>query len=121
MKLERLERVILISLIAALLLGITISILRKSHSPVKVMIGKFDTERHKGIAAPVSSPDEIIDINTATVEDLEKVKGIGKTIAERIVEYRYRNGAFASIDDLKNVKGAGVALFEKIRDRIRVE
>ena len=50
-----------------------------------------------------------------------RIKGIGETIAERIVEYRYNNGNFASIDDIKNVKGVGVALFEKIKTRITVE
>ena len=50
-----------------------------------------------------------------------KIKGIGRTISERIVEYRYNKGSFASIDDIKNVKGVGVALFEKIKTRIKTE
>ncbi|MDO8525207.1 MAG: helix-hairpin-helix domain-containing protein [Candidatus Omnitrophota bacterium] len=120
-KLERLEKAILIFLVATLILGISISALRKARRPVAVRIEKFNAERYKDTAVDLSLPDERIDINTASAEDLMKIKGIGKTVAERIVEYRYRNGSFASIDDLKSVKGVGVALFEKIRGRIRVE
>ena len=57
-----------------------------------------------------------ININTATAKELEKLPGIGKTIAERIVEYRQANGAFKSIEDLSKVKGIGKATPDKLRD-----
>ncbi len=120
-KLERFERYILIALIAALLLGITISALQKSRAPVPVTIEKFDAGSYKAADDELFRSGEKININTADDRELMKIKGIGKTVAERIVEYRYQNGNFASIDDLKNVKGVGVALFEKIRNRIKVE
>jgi competence ComEA-like helix-hairpin-helix protein len=120
-KLERIERYILIFLIAALLLGITVSALRKIRPPAKVAIGRFDPASHKNALDETVLPIDKININSASVEDLEKIKGIGKTIALRIVEYRYQNGGFASIDDLKNVKGVSVARFEKIKARIIVE
>ena len=120
-KLERVEKAILIFLIAALILGMAISALRKARPPITVKIEKFNVEQYKDNAADLSLSDERIDINSASLKDLMKIKGVGKTIAGRIVEYRYRNGSFASIDDLKNVKGVGVALFEKIRNRIKVE
>jgi competence ComEA-like helix-hairpin-helix protein len=121
-KLERVERSILIFLIAALVLGVTVSVLRKSHQGTGVIIDRFDPERYKETAADASSQaGEKININNASAEELAKIKGIGRTIAERIVEYRYQNGSFASIDDIKDVKGVGVALFEKIRNRITTE
>ncbi|MFA5144154.1 MAG: helix-hairpin-helix domain-containing protein [Candidatus Omnitrophota bacterium] len=122
MKLERPERIILVFLTGALILGITVSAIRKIKSPAAVTIEKFDTESYKEPAASIpGAPVEKIDINVAGREEFEKIKGIGKTIAGRIVEYRYRNGPFDSIDELKNVKGLGAALFEKIKDRIKVE
>ena len=120
-RLERVERYILIFLIAALVLGVTVSALRKSQQGAGVTIDKFDPERYKEISADTSQAGEKININTASAEELEKIKGVGRTIAERIVEYRYQNGAFASIDDIKDVKGVGVALFGKIRNRITTE
>ncbi|HEY0076826.1 MAG TPA: helix-hairpin-helix domain-containing protein [Abditibacteriaceae bacterium] len=57
-----------------------------------------------------------ININTASAKELEKLPGIGKAIAERIVEYRQANGAFKSVDDLNKVKGIGKATLDKLRD-----
>ncbi|MFA6321704.1 MAG: helix-hairpin-helix domain-containing protein [Candidatus Omnitrophota bacterium] len=120
-KLERLERVILIFLISALILGVAISAVLKARSPAKVTIGKFNPEDYKNAQAGYLPPSEKININTANIEDLMKIKGVGQTIASRIIEYRYQKGRFVSIDDLKNVKGVSVALFEKIRDRLETE
>ena len=120
-KLERLERTILIFLVAALILGLAISALRKLHPPARVTIEKFNTEAYKTAIDDAGLADQKVDINSASTEELMRIKGIGETIAERIVEYRYNNGNFASIDDIKNVKGVGVALFEKIKTRITVE
>lgn len=62
-----------------------------------------------------------IDLNKATVQELVKLKGIGKKFAERIVEYRKNNGKFTKIDDLLKVKGIGQKKFEAIKDLISVE
>lgn len=62
-----------------------------------------------------------ININTATAQQLsDGLDGIGGTLAERIVEYRERNGAFRSIDQIKNVSGVGDKKFEAIRGSITV-
>lgn len=60
-----------------------------------------------------------ININTATVEELKQLKGIGDVIAARIVEYAQTTG-FDSIEDIKNVKGIGDKKFEIIKDKITV-
>lgn len=62
-----------------------------------------------------------ININTADTKTLRKLKGVGVVLAGRIVDYRDSNGPFGTIDDIKKVKGVGKALFEKIRDRIAIE
>ncbi|MDD5136798.1 MAG: helix-hairpin-helix domain-containing protein [Candidatus Omnitrophica bacterium] len=120
-KLERIEKLILIFLVAALILGIAVSAFRKARPAATVKIEKFDPGRYKGSAADSLPARDAIDINSATAEELEAIKGIGKRIAGRIVEYRYQNGPFTSIDELKNVKGVTVGLFEKIKGRIRAE
>ena len=61
-----------------------------------------------------------ININTASVKELDALPGIGPTMAKRIEEYRKSKGAFTSIEDIKHVKGIGDGLFKKIRHRITV-
>jgi len=61
-----------------------------------------------------------IDLNKASVEDLLKIKGIGQSYAQRIIEYRETNGQFNQIEDIMKVKGIGSKLFESIKDQITV-
>jgi len=65
--------------------------------------------------------DGRIDINSADVEELTDLPGIGPAYAQRIVEYRKEYGPFKTIEDLLNVRGIGDRTFEKIRDRITVK
>ena len=62
---------------------------------------------------------ELININTASVDELMTLSGIGKTLANRIIEYR-KDNIFLKIEDIKNVKGIGDALFENIKEYIAV-
>ena len=80
----------------------------------------------KGEAVPpppdgsASAAPAQININTASVEDLDKLPGIGPSIANAIIDYRTTNGPFKQIEDINAVKGIGDALFEKIKDQITV-
>lgn len=67
-----------------------------------------------------SEEDKIININTATKEELLTIAGIGESKADAIISYREENGIFESIEDIKNVSGIGDSLFEKIKDYITV-
>lgn len=62
-----------------------------------------------------------ININTATVEQLQTLDGIGQSTAETIISYREENGKFTSIEDIKNVSGIGESKFEKIKEKICVK
>ena len=69
---------------------------------------------------PLPVSDTLLDINSATVEDLQKVNGVGESLAEKIVEYRNENGPFQSKDDIRKVKGVGEHNFPTIYDQIMV-
>ena len=62
----------------------------------------------------------MINVNKAGVDELMQLKGVGKTVAERIVNYRKENGSFESSDDLKKIKGIGGKRFENIKDNIKL-
>lgn len=61
-----------------------------------------------------------VNINAADEVGLQKVAGIGGTIAKAIVSYRTASGKFECIEDLKKVTGIGNATFEKIKDYVRL-
>ncbi len=65
--------------------------------------------------------DKIININTADIESLDSLKGIGVKTAENIIEYRTKNGPFKSIEEIMNVSGIGESKFNDIKDFISVE
>lgn len=64
--------------------------------------------------------NKIININTATKEELMTLSGIGESKAISIIEYRNSNGSFKSIEEIKNVSGIGDAAFEKIKNNITI-
>lgn len=61
-----------------------------------------------------------ININTATKEDLLKIKFIGDKKADAIIEYRKENGDFNTVEELKKVPGIGEKIYQKIKDKIEV-
>lgn len=73
----------------------------------------------EGTPSPLAG-EELVDINTASPEELDKLPGIGPTTAQKIIEYREVFGPFARIEDIVNVSGIGSATFENIEDLITV-
>jgi competence protein ComEA len=70
-------------------------------------------------AEPTATPAaNLININTAAVDQLESLPGIGPTIAQNIVDYRTVHGPFAHIEDIMNVAGIGPSTFDSIKDLI---
>ncbi len=70
--------------------------------------------------ASAKQGDGNININTAGASELDRLPGIGPALAQRIIDYREKNGAFGSINDITKVSGIGPAMFEKLKDKIRV-
>ena len=67
-----------------------------------------------------SDNNNLININSASLEELKTLPGIGDTKAKSIIDYRESNGKFNSIEDIQNVKGIGSSLYEKIKNNITV-
>ena len=62
-----------------------------------------------------------INLNKATATEISQLKGIGMKYAERIVEFRDKNGPFKQVEDLLKIQGIGPKILEKNKDRITVE
>ena len=65
--------------------------------------------------AAAAAPKTTVNLNTATIEQLAALPGIGQKTAERILEYRTKNGGFKKIEELMNVKGIGEKSFLKLK------
>ena len=69
-------------------------------------------------ASAGTSGGDMVNINTAGIDELKKLKGIGPAMAQRIIDYRETNGAFQRPEDLQKVKGIGKAKFAKLEHQV---
>jgi comEA protein len=72
----------------------------------------------RGASAQSPSSDAKVNLNTAGLDELVTLPGIGKAYAERILEYREKNGPFKKVEEILNVRGIGEKTFERIKDRL---
>jgi len=73
-----------------------------------------------GAGGGATSTAGIVDINSATLSDLDALPGVGPSTAQAIIDYRVANGPYASVDDLLNVRGIGPSKLAAMRARVRV-
>ena len=118
------EKYIILFLIAGAVLGIGYSYYKEFYPPLKI-----DHKRDAFRPRPIQRKDldsalkeaKTVNINTASPEELMRLKGVGPVMAGRIIEYRNNKGLFSSKEDLKEVPGMGDKKFDAIRDYIEVE
>ena len=98
------------TLVAASCLGFMLAALA---SPVGAVAGQTQ-------AAAKPAAAQVVNINTASAQQLEGLPGIGATTAARIVEYRQKNGGFKKIEELMNVRGIGEKVFLRMKNQLTV-
>jgi competence protein ComEA len=89
----------------------------KIYIPGKTQNTNIKTQNTNQILGATSG---IININTAGIEELDRLSGVGPAIAQRIIDYREKNDGFRDINEIKLVSGIGESLFEKIKDQIGI-
>jgi competence protein ComEA len=78
---------------------------------------------HNAAASPPPSgvtSSAKLNLNTATLKELDRLPGIGPVLAQRILDYRQAHGSFRSVEELKQVRGIGDALYDEIKDKVTV-
>jgi competence protein ComEA len=91
--------------------------MRKSHS---LVIATLLALAALGALAQ-DSPAGVVNVNTATAEQLAYLPGVGPKTAEEIIAYREANGAFKKLTDLMQVKGIGDKTFERLQPYVTIE
>ena len=84
------------------------------------MLGPWSHARRADVAGAGGAVSTLIDLNAASEAELGLLPGIGPAIAGRIVAYREEHGPFRTVDDLDRVKGIGPKILEKVRPLVRV-
>ena len=92
-----------------------INLSSKLNDEMLIIIPKKEEQEEKTVIK-----DTKISINTANINELMNISGIGKSKAQSIIDYRNKHGRFNSINDIMNVSGIGQSTFDKIKDYIKV-
>ena len=94
--------------------------LPRPHAGINLPIAGAGAGAGAGAVGGATSTAGIVDINSATISDLDALPGVGPSTAQAIIDYRVANGPYASVDDLLNVRGIGPSKLAAMRARVRV-
>lgn len=123
----------IIFLIVILLIGSGVTLYKKYHPDfAPELLLKENRNTEKKVLEPAKSSnvpenislkitDKKINLNRATLRELDSLPGIGKELGKRILAYRESNGNFSSIEELKKINGIGQKTFEKLKNLVTVD
>jgi len=103
--------------------GVSIGLLNLARRLVdgeQVIVGAATGAQPNTPAGPAAGPGAPLNLNTATLEQLDGLPGVGPVLAQRILDYRTRHGAFRSVEQLRDVGGIGEAKFADLRGLVAV-
>jgi competence protein ComEA len=104
--------------------GVRVWVPRRGEAEVPVAVNGDGGGAAGGSSPPVAggppSAAAPVDLNTATLEQLDTLPGVGPSTAQAIIDHRTANGPFRSVDDLLEVRGIGEAKLAQLRDKVRV-
>lgn len=121
MYLTRSERAILIFLTLSALIGSGIHYYKKITDRLNVKIVPVNpTEEDREVDALLQS-SKLVNINTADIDTLKRLPGIGPSLAKEIVDYRDLHGLYKSVETLNNVKGIGPKKLEVFKEYLTIE
>jgi len=88
----------------------------------QVLVGKVQWAVPPVVTSPsgATAPAGVVDLNTATAEQLQELPEIGEVLAQRIIDWRTEHGRFSTIDELQEVSGIGPRTFDGLKDLVRV-
>ncbi len=122
-----------IFLIVILLIGSGVTLYKKYHPDfAPELLLKENRNTEKKVLEPAKSSnvpenislkitDKKINLNRATLQELDSLPGIGEELGKRILAYRESKGNFSSIEELKKIKGIGQKTFEKLKNLVTIE
>lgn len=98
---------------------------KEQFDPTQIQRGSLpavgtSTETTATLSEVKVAPEDVVNINTATVDDLQSIPGIGPAMAERITTYRDAHGKFTNLMQLRSVPGIGAKTFSKIRPYLKL-
>jgi len=114
--------VFLLLMAAVFLTGVAVQVLQAARAaegePYVITTGRTAADP---VTPPVPEDTKPLDLNTATLEQLQTLPGVGPVLAQRIVDLRTERGVFSSVEELLEVKGIGAATLEQLRSYVIIE